>query len=426
MLYFYDCDVCNIMKKKRLFRENVRVAMRAIGSNRVRAVLTMAIIAFGIMALVGILTAIDAIRGSLTDQFSMMGANTFTITSRGMTIVMGRNETRTKNHAYISYREAFEFKERFREPAHVSISVVASGMSTISYRDEETNPIIQLSGIDDLYLRVGGYEVEKGRGFSPHEIMSTRNVAIIGADVARDIFGPDLDPLGKIISAGGLKLKVVGVLKSKGSSAITSDNVCFIPVTTARHYFSRPGMDFTITIMPLPGISQPMLEAEAEGLFRLVRGLDARDESDFNVTRSDTISQLLIENIKFVTLAATLIGIITLAGAVVGLMNIMLVSVTERTREIGTRKAIGAKPSTIKRQFLYESVIIGQMGGLFGIILGILIGNLIAGALGTSFIIPWKWIIGGVAACFVVGVVSGYFPAVKAAGTDPIEALRYE
>ncbi|HKL66788.1 MAG TPA: FtsX-like permease family protein, partial [Bacteroidales bacterium] len=318
------------------------------------------------------------------------------------------------------------FKERYREPAHVSISVVASGMSTISYRDEETNPIIQLSGIDDLYLRVGGYEVEKGRGFSPHEIMSTRNVAIIGADVARDIFGPDLDPLGKIISAGGLKLKVVGVLKSKGSSAITSDNVCFIPVTTARHYFSRPGMDFTITIMPLPGISQPMLEAEAEGLFRLVRGLDARDESDFNVTRSDTISQLLIENIKFVTLAATLIGIITLAGAVVGLMNIMLVSVTERTREIGTRKAIGAKPSTIKRQFLYESVIIGQMGGLLGIILGILIGNLIAGALGTSFIIPWKWIIGGVAACFVVGVVSGYFPAVKAAGTDPIEALRYE
>jgi putative ABC transport system permease protein len=161
-------------------------------------------------------------------------------------------------------------------------------------------------------------------------------------------------------------------------------------------------------------------------MFRLVRGLDARDESDFNITRSNAISDLVIENIKFVTLAATIIGLITLIGAAVGLMNIMLVSVTERTKEIGTRKAIGAKTSTIKRQFLYESVIIGQMGGILGIISGILIGNLISSALQSSFILPWKWIIGGVIVCFVVGVVSGYFPAVKAARVDPIEALRYE
>jgi len=414
------------MRKKGLFTENLKVSIRAISSNRVRAVLTMAIIAFGIMALVGILTAIDAIKGSLTNQFAMMGANTFQITSRGMTIVMGTSETRTRNHPFISYREAMEFRERFKEPASVGISVVASGMATVSYRSEETNPVVQLSGIDEHYLNVSGYEIERGRAFTPEEISSTRNLAIIGADVAKAIFSPDTDPIDKVISVAGSKLKVVGLLRSKGASALSSDNVCFMPVTTARHYFSRPGMDFTISVMPFAKTDLDMMAGEAEGVFRLVRGLDARDESDFNITKSDTISALLLENIKFVTLAATLIGLITLAGAAVGLMNIMLVSVTERTKEIGTRKAMGAKTSTIKNQFLYESVIIGQMGGILGIILGILIGNLISNALQSSFILPWKWIIGGVVVCFVVGVVSGYFPAVKAARVDPIEALRYE
>jgi len=308
----------------------------------------------------------------------------------------------------------------------VSVSVIASGMATVSYRSEETNPIIQLTGIDENYLNVGGYEIERGRGFSAEEVSSTRNLAIIGADVARDIFSSDTDPIGKIINVGGCKLKVIGLLKAKGASILTSDNVCFMPVTTARHYFSRPNMDFTITVKPYAKTDVNMLASEAEGVFRLVRGLDARDESDFNVTKSDVISELLIENMKFVTIAATIIGLITLAGAAVGLMNIMLVSVTERTREIGTRKAMGAKTSTIKNQFLYESVIIGQMGGILGIILGILIGNIISSALQSSFILPWKWIIGGVAVCFVVGVISGYFPAVKAANVDPIEALRYE
>ncbi|MGM0666783.1 MAG: ABC transporter permease, partial [Bacteroidota bacterium] len=306
------------------------------------------------------------------------------------------------------------------------ISVVASGMATVSYRSEETNPVVQLSGIDEYYLDVSGYEIERGRAFTPEEISSTRNLAIIGADVAKAIFSPDTDPIDKVISVAGSKLKVVGLLKSKGASALSSDNVCFMPVTTARHYFSRPGMDFTISVMPFAKTDLDMMASEAEGVFRLVRGLDARDESDFNITKSDTISALLLENIKFVTLAATLIGLITLAGAAVGLMNIMLVSVTERTKEIGTRKAMGAKTATIKNQFLYESVIIGQMGGILGIILGILIGNIISSALQSAFILPWKWIIGGVVVCFVVGVVSGYFPAVKAARVDPIEALRYE
>lgn len=414
------------MKSWAVFFENLRISLRAIRSNRLRAILTMLIIAFGIMALVGILTAIDAIKGSLTNQFAMMGANTFTITSRGFNVVIGSSETRVKNHAYISYREAMEFLERFQEPAVSSVSVTASGMATVSYREEETNPIVQLLGVDDNYLDVAGYDIDRGRNFSPTEVASNRSLAVIGTDLVRDLFLENEDPIDKIINVAGVKLKVIGVLKSKGASIIASDNICFMPVTTARHYFSRPNMTYSISVMPLRETSMEMLESEAEGLFRVIRGLDPRDETDFNISKSDQIADMLIENIKFVTIAATLIGFITLFGAAIGLMNIMLVSVTERTREIGVRKAMGAKTKVIKRQFLYESVLISQFGGILGILFGLLIGNLISSALQSSFIVPWRWVLGGVALCFVVGVISGYFPAVRAAKIDPIEALRYE
>jgi putative ABC transport system permease protein len=199
-----------------------------------------------------------------------------------------------------------------------------------------------------------------------------------------------------------------------------------MPITTARQYFSRPNMSFNITIMPINAVNLDVMTGEAEAVFRIVRNLNPKDESDFNISKSDNIVNMLLKNIRYVTLAATIIGIVTLFGAAVGLMNIMLVSVTERTREIGVRKAIGAKTQTIKYQFLFESIMIGQLGGIFGIILGILIGNAVSSMLKSSFVIPWVWVFTGIVVCFIVGVVSGYAPAVKAANIDPIEALRYE
>ena len=378
------------------------------------------------MALVGILTAIDAIKSSLTNQFTMMGANSFTITSRGMNIRIGNERYRVKNYSRISYREASEFKERFKEPALVSISFNVSGLSTVKYGAEETNPNVSLTGVDENYLAVSGYEIENGRNFSPDEIQLNRRLVLIGADIVRDLFPGEIDPVGKEIMVAGLRVQVAGILKSKGSGMNNPDRVCFIPVTTARQYYSRPNLNFSLNVMPVNPMNLNILSGEAEAIFRIVRNLNPRDESDFSITKSDNIVNMLLKNIKYVTLAATLIGIVTLFGAAVGLMNIMLVSVTERTREIGIRKAVGAKPATIKYQFLFESILIGQFGGIFGIILGILIGNAVSLMLKSSFVVPWIWVMTGIFVCFIVGVVSGYAPAVKAANIDPIEALRYE
>lgn len=414
------------IKRFGIFKENLRISFKAIRSNKVRTALTVCIIAFGIMALVGILTAIDSIKTSLTSQFTMMGANSFTITSRGLDVEIGNERTRNRNYSRISYREAADFKLRFTEPAWVSVSCNATGLATVKFETEETNPNISLVGVDENYLAVSGYEIASGRNFSAEEIQMNRRLVLLGSEVATDVFPEGVDPVGKDVTVAGLRLQVAGVLKSKGASAMSGDKVCLMPVSTARQYFPRPNMTFGITIMPMNPVNLDAMEGEAEGVFRVIRNLSPKDPSDFNVVKSDTILNMLLKNIRYVTLAATLIGIVTLFGAAVGLMNIMLVSVTERTREIGVRKAIGAKPAMIKYQFLYESIMIGQFGGLFGIFLGIAIGNLLSMALKSSFVVPWFWVIMGIIVCFIVGIVSGYAPAVKAANVDPIEALRYE
>ncbi len=415
------------MKVLNLLAENLRISSRSIRANMVRAVLTMLIIGFGIMALVGILTAIDAIRTSITEEFSRMGANTFSIESRSINVHFGGERERRRNYDYISYREAREFKETYEFPAEVSIWTRATGIATVKYKSNKTHPNISVIGADENYLNTAGYEIEEGRNFSAVEVQMNRNYALIGKGIVRKVFDKNESPLDKLVSIGNGRYKVIGVLKERGSSmGGDSDNLCILPYTNVRQYFSRPNMRYSINVTPINLTLMEPAMGEAEAVFRQIRNLSVKDESDFHLNRSDSIANMMIENLKFVTIAATLIGVITLFGAVIGLMNIMLVSVTERTREIGIRKAIGARSKTIRQQFLFEAVLIGQMGGLIGIALGILVGNLVSMIVNTPFFIPWAWIILGVVLCFVVGIISGYYPAQKASKLDPILALHYE
>ena len=412
------------MFSKSLFRENLRIAFSSIRSNLLRTILTIFIIAFGIMALVGILTAIDSIKGSINNEFRSMGANTFSIVNRDSRVRVGGRVERYKN---IEFREALKFKDEFNFPALVSISTHASDIATVKYKSKKTNPNIPVIGSDENYLITSGYEIEEGRNITINDLESNAHVVIIGSGLVKDVFEEGEEPLDKVIRIGNGKYKVIGVLKEKGSSfGSTGDKICILPITSVRQYFSRPNMNFRISVLPN---NSTLLKAginEALGIFRVIRKLRSFEKDNFSIETSDSLSNLLIKNIRYVTIAATIIGIITLFGAAIGLMNIMLVSVTERTREIGIRKAIGAKASIIRRQFLYESILIGQLGGFLGIILGILIGNVVSLVTGGTFIVPWFWILSGVLLCFMVGLVSGLFPAIKASKLDPIISLRYE
>ncbi len=408
-------------------KENIRISLRAIRSQLLRTVLTAVIIAFGIMALVGILTSIDAIKSSINSNFTSMGANTFTIRNREMNIRIGQNGRKAKRFRSITYDEAIRFTKEYSFPANPSVSTRASGAGVMKYESKKTNPNIQVFGGDENYMATSGYELEKGRNFSAQEVQYGNHVVILGQDVINALFTKREDPIDKIITIGSGKYKVVGVLKSKGNSAgFGGDKVGILPLNNVRQYFAMPNMTYTINVLLSNQQLMDMAVNEATGVFRIIRNVKLGEDNNFEVTKSDNLANLLIDNIQKVTAGATLIGIITLLGAAIGLMNIMLVSVTERTREIGIRKAIGATKKVIRSQFLVEAIVICQLGGLLGIIFGMAIGNLISFQLGVGFIVPWVWIISGIILCMFVGLISGLYPAVKASRLDPIDALRFE
>lgn len=378
------------------------------------------------MSLVGILTAIDGLKTYLNKDFSSMGANTFKIRNRGLGVSIGKGSEPPKVYRPITLQEAQTFRQLFRLEHPVSVQMLTNMIGVLKYQEVQSNPNIYVFGTDENYVSVEGYDLVQGRNFSMNELKDGSNVCILGNEIAVKLIGPDLDIEGKQILVDGRRYQLIGVLNEKGSSFITTDNFVLIPLANARQYYQNSSLSYLISIKTETPEDLEAAIQEATGAMRIARRLKPKEEDNFEIFKSDSISELLVEKLSYATLGGFIIGIITLFGAAIGLMNIMLVSVTERTREIGTMKAIGARSKDILRQFLLEAIVICQLGGALGILLGIVIGNAVSILIGGSFIIPWTWIIMGVVFCLIVGLVSGLYPAIKAARQNPIDALRYE
>lgn len=406
---------------------NVYQSIDAILANKLRAGLTIVIIAFGITALVIVMTSIEGIKSGMTSSFASLGSNTFQVVNRAKSIQFGRRGARKReNHPKITYREAVEFQDDFKEIGIVSMSVYGAWGVKAKHRNITTNSNIQLVGTDQNYLFTSQYILEEGRAISEEDVSLGRNVVVLGGEVKELLF-PFGSAVGKMVNINGNLYKVVGSFVKQGTMGMTGgDRTCIAPITAIRNHYPNHG-SITLNVYSDNAREMEGLKSEAIGTFRVVRKLQAKEKNDFDLSSSDEFINQLFQQLSTITLTAQVIAMITLLGAAVALLNVMLVSVTERTREIGLRKSLGATKSNIKQQFLFEAVMICQIGAIFGIILGIIGGNVLSSfAFEGNFVIPWTWVFIGLTACFIVGIASGYYPAAKAAKVDPIESLRFE
>ena len=411
----------------KLFKENVRIALSSIRTQLLRTILTVLIIAIGITALVGILTVVAALSNTLSANFASMGSNTFNVNQYEFkTQRRGGNEREIIN-PIISYTEAKEFKDKYNFPfTYCSLSFTATSTAEVKFEAAKTDPEISVLGVDNHFVPNSGLETEMGRNFTGFDIENNNYVCVVGSDFKKGLL-KNVNPIGKIISIRGAKFKVIGILKEKGSTFGNSQDLrILVPIQVARSLFTAPSINYTMSVM----VEKNGLLSEAIDnaiiTMRKVRKLNPVEENNFGIIRSDDLINKIMEITGTLDIAAILISIITIFGSSIALMNIMIVSVTERTREIGVRKALGAKKSTIAFQFFIETLLIGQLGGLFGVIFGLSIGYFISTAADFSFVIPWGAIVWAFIVSFFVAVVSGSYPAIKAAKLDPIEALRYE
>lgn len=410
-----------------LFKENVRIAVGSIRTQMLRTVLTVIIIAIGITALVGILTVVSALENTISSDFASMGANTFNIKQyENVTRRRGGDEREVIN-PIISYPEAVAFKNKYKYPfTDTSISFTATSTAEVKYEADKTDPESSVVGVDEFFLTNSGLKTDLGRNFTNFDISNNTYSCIVGSDFGKGLF-KDINPIDKIISIRGARFKVIGMLEEKGSTFGNSQDLrVLIPIQVARSLFTAPNINYTMSVMVEKKELLDQAIDNANNTMRRVRKLSPIKDNNFGVVRSDDLINRILSITQYLGVASWFIGIITILGSSIALMNIMFVSVTDRTREIGVRKALGAKRTTIAYQFFIETLIIGQLGGIVGIIFGVLIGFGIATAMDFVFVIPWMAMIAAFITSFIVAIISGLYPALKASKLDPVESLRYE
>jgi putative ABC transport system permease protein len=409
-----------------LVKENIRIAFDSIKSQLLRTILTILIIAIGITALVGILSAVAALENTISSDFSSMGANTFNIQRYDFTSQRRSNDNQ-KINPVINYRQVKTFEEDYNFPfTSTSLSFLGTRSAEVKYENKKTDPEVQVYGVNDHFISNSGLEVASGRALNYFDIQNSNSVCVIGSDLQKALLA-DVNPINQTISIRGSKFKVIGVLKEKGATFGNNEDLrVLMPLQKARTIYTNANINYSLSVKTDKKDMLEGAQGEAIVLFRNIRGLNPVEESNFGIERSDDLINRIGSITGYLSTAAWFISIITIFGSTIALLNMMLVSVSERTREIGVRKALGAKSGTIAFQFFIETIIIGQLGGILGIILGILLGYGFAAAVDFNFVIPWAAMGSAAIITFIVAVISGSYPASKAAKLDPVESLRYE
>ncbi len=404
--------------------ETIVLAFASLKANKLRSALTMLGIAIGIFTVIGVMTAVSGVKSKIQDGLNVLGANSLQV-SKFPLVNFSDPRERFGNRPDIRYRQAIRFKELMTDTARVSL-IVNRGGRRVQHGQEDTNPNVGFIGTDENYLTSYSYEVGAGRPISVDDVNFARSVCLIGEDVRKKLF-PNKEAVGEMIRIDGNSLTVIGVLAAKGSSfGQSQDNIVVAPISRWFNAYGRTGRSISINVQAPAGDDLDAVHEQTIGMMRLVRGLLPEDANDFDTTTNDSLIKTFDQALNTVAIGAFVISAIALLAAGVGVMNIMLVSVTERTREIGIRKSLGARKKTILTQFLLEAVTLSLFGGIAGILLGIGGGNLAGQLLSAAVVFPVGWATAGLIVCSGIGVGFGLYPAWKAASLDPIEALRYE
>ena len=408
--------------------EILKMAFGSLGVNKLRSFLTMSGITIGVFSVIGVMTAVSALRGSIETGLSFLGSNMFQFAKWPTFNVGGSDEQKYKSRRRITLAQGQRYAELMKGYADIICFKVFNNNTLVqaTYGNRKTPPDMTFCGSNEYFLTANQYAIGTGRNFTAADVDLVRPVCVIGQDVITKLF-PSENPLGKVIKANGRTYTVIGTFASKGSMfGGSEDEIIMIPITRFFMDFGAEGRTVNIATQAPSQEAYNATMDRGMAAMRVVRGLRPEQENDFELYSNDSLVAAFAKIADVVSSGAFVISAIALLAAGVGIMNIMLVSVTERTKEIGVRKAVGARKIVILTQFLVEAIVLSVSGGLFGIVLGTIAGDALAVFLSVSIVFPWGWAAAGVIVCSAIGVVFGLYPAWKAAALDPIEALRYE